>query len=37
MGSFAWILGVLPVCAGGIVNVMWMAIEEILDSEEKTP
>ena len=37
MGFFAWIQGVLPACAVGIINVMWMETEEILDSEEKTP
>ena len=37
MGSFAWILGLLPACTVGIINVMWMKTEESLESEEKIP
>jgi len=38
MWYFAWILGVLLACAFGIINVMWMESEEMLDFKvEESP
>ena len=34
MWYFSWILGVLLACAFGIINVMWMEPEEILEPVE---
>jgi cyd operon protein YbgT len=34
MWYFSWILGVLLACAFGIINVMWMEAEEMLEPAE---
>ena len=34
MWYFAWILGVLLACAFGIINVMWMEAEDMLDMQD---
>lgn len=34
MWYFTWILGVLLACAFGIVNVMWLEFEHMLDHNE---
>lgn len=34
MWYFSWILGVLLACAFGIINVMWMEAEEMLEPVE---
>ncbi len=34
MWYFAWILGVLLACAFGIINVMWLEFEHMLDVDE---
>lgn len=37
MWYFTWILGVLFACACGIINVMWLEQEQILDKNDSTP
>ncbi len=34
MWYFTWILGVLFACACGIINVMWLEQEQILDKKD---
>jgi cytochrome bd-I ubiquinol oxidase subunit X len=34
MWYFTWILGVLFACACGIINVMWLEQESILDQND---
>lgn len=36
MWYFTWILGVLFACACGIINVMWLEGEAILDKPDKS-
>ncbi len=35
MWYFTWILGVLFACACGIINVMWLEFQHMLDVDEK--
>ncbi len=35
MWYFTWILGVLFACSCGIINVMWLEHEQILDDPDK--
>jgi cyd operon protein YbgT len=35
MWYFTWILGVLFACACGIINVMWLEFQHMLDVEQK--
>lgn len=35
MWYFTWILGVLLALAFGVINVMWMESEHVLDGEEQ--
>jgi len=35
MWYFTWILGVLFACACGIINVMWLEHEQILDKPDQ--
>lgn len=37
MWYFTWILGVLFACACGIINVMWLEQEQILDKSDTDP
>jgi cyd operon protein YbgT len=37
MWYFTWILGVLFACACGIINVMWLEQEHILDKNDADP
>lgn len=34
MWYFTWILGVLFACACGIINVIWLEHEELLEEDE---
>ena len=36
MWYFAWILGVLLACAFGIINVVWLEFEHLLEVDEET-
>lgn len=35
MWYFTWILGVLLACAFGIINVLWLEVNENLDREHE--
>ena len=35
MWYFTWILGVLLACAFGIINVMWLEVEEALAATDE--
>ena len=35
MWYFAWILGVLLACAFGIINVMWLEVDEAFQREDE--
>jgi cytochrome bd-I ubiquinol oxidase subunit X len=34
MWYFAWILGVLLACSFGIINVMWLESESVVNDDE---